>query len=126
MTSERLRPFCPQQRFDPFDLLGCLVRQEVEADPAIAVFGYSPQCRIALAAEPHRHAIVADWLWVAQHIRKLDELALMRAVALGLELPHDLDLLARTLAVALEGDTQSLELLRQPSDTDAKNEPTAA
>jgi len=59
------------------------------------------QCRIALAAEPHRHAIFADWLWVAQHIRKLDELALMRAAALGPELPHDLDILARALAAAL-------------------------
>ena len=46
----------------------------------------------------------------------------MRAAALGPELPHDLDRLARARATALERDTQSLKLLRRPSDADAEDE----
>src|SRR6202023_1038130 len=100
-------------------------RQEVEPNPTVAVLGYASQCRIALAAEPHRDAFVADRLRVAQHIREIDELALMRAAPLGPELAHDLDILARALTTTLERDAQSCELLRPPSDTNAEDEPAA-
>src|SRR5215831_20531746 len=50
----------------------------------------------------------------------------MRAAALGPKLAHNLDIFARALATALERDTQSRELLRQPSDTNAEDEPAAA
>src|SRR6266403_1663882 len=109
-----------QQFFNPFDFLGCLVRQQVEANPTVAVLGHASQCRNALAAEPHRDAFVADRLRVAQHIREFDKLALMRASPLRPEPAHDLDILARALTTTLERDAQSFELLRQPSDADAE------
>ena len=42
-----------QQFFNAFDLPDSLLRQEVEANPAVAVSGYSPQRLIALAVEPY-------------------------------------------------------------------------
>src|SRR5216683_7433427 len=117
-----IAPVGLQQFFNPFDFLGCLVRQQVEADPTVAVLGNASQCRIALAAEPHRDAFAADRLRVAQHIREIDELALMRVAPLRPELAHDFDILARALTTTLERDAQSLELFRQPSDTNAEDE----
>ena len=49
----------------------------------------------------------------------------MRAAPLRLELAHDLDILARAVTTTLERDAQSLELFRQPSDTNAEDEPAA-
>src|SRR5580693_9520068 len=116
MNAERPRTSVGlQQFFNPFDFLGCLVRQQVEANPTVTVLGHASQCRIAFAAEPYRDAFVADRLRVAQHIREIDELALMRATPLGPELAHDLDILPRAVTATLERYAQSCELLRQPS-----------
>src|SRR5260370_13281504 len=41
------------------------------------------------------------------------------------ELAHAFDILARALTTTLERDAQSCELLRQPSDTNAEDEPAA-
>jgi len=50
----------------------------------------------------------------------------MRAAALGPELAHNLDILAGALGATVEGNTQRLELFRQPPDADAKDEASAA
>lgn len=40
----------PKPFFDAFDLRGCLIGQQVEADPAITVFGYPSECRTTTGA----------------------------------------------------------------------------
>jgi hypothetical protein len=50
----------------------------------------------------------------------------MRAAALGPEFAHDVDILTRALGSTVEGYPQRLELLRQPSDAGAQDEPAAA
>jgi hypothetical protein len=62
-----------EQFFDPFDLFGRLIRQQIEPDPAVAVFGHPSECRTALAPEPNRHALFTDRPGIAQHVGEIGD-----------------------------------------------------
>jgi hypothetical protein len=60
-----------QQFLDPPDFSRSLIGRQVEADPAIAIFGDTPERRTALAPEEHRQCRATHRLGIGATFSKL-------------------------------------------------------
>src|SRR5438128_2364237 len=106
-----LAPPCLQNFFDPFNFGRRLIRREIKADPAVAVFTDAPERRRRLSAEPDWDGAVVR-LGKALDFGEAHEFPTMGAFWFGPQLAHHVDILTSALSTAVEGNSQSLKFFR--------------
>ena len=115
-----LAAFAVEHLFECADALGCRLRREVEAEPAVAFARDSAERGVRLAAENDRRVGRLDRLGRLAAGRQRVELAFVGGDVIEPEAAHDLQILFGARAAAGPRHAQRSELFAQPADAHAE------